>query len=409
MAGVSEGPGTLVFVGSNTTGSGESLLRIALGKGYDAVVLSATPERHSFVERAGARLLVIPDYSLSCVLEEIRKRSETREIRPVGVTTSSEFGLVPAALAAKSLGLPARDYAPLVLCRNKLLQRLALLHADVRAPRFVPVLHTPGVEPVLPELPLPFVLKPLAASGSEGVRLIGSPSEFVRHLSTIGAHGLADYEPVALAEEHIVGAQYSVECFDGRVVAITANHLSEPPLFIETGHDSPAVLDATDETSIRRASTVTLQGLGLVQGPAHLEFRMRGSEAWLIEANARVAGGLIPELVRRSLGVDLLEASLAFALGTPVSLDPRVAAHCSIRFLVATGCGHLLRVEGLEVAPTLPHVVEVGILSALHQYERPSGDFRDRVAYVMTEAVSPSLASTSADVARSSLRIVHAS
>ena len=141
--------------------------------------------------------------------------------------------------------------------------------------------------------------------------------------------------PGALVEEYIDAQEFSVEIFHGSVAAIVRKHLGSLPYFVETGHDIPSGLSASDgagSENSRWRPSVPWDSVGLgTRGD-----RKRGSRMAIVEVNARPASGMIPELVRRHCGADLVRLQVGAALGRSAEVS-RVAdiRAASIRFLVA--------------------------------------------------------------------------
>jgi cysteine synthase A len=114
----------------------------------------------------------------------------------------------------------------------------------------------------------------------------------------------------------------------------------------------PAPLPAITAGELIETACTALKPVGWTFGPAHTELKLAPDGPRVVEVNPRLAGGMIPELVRLSTGVDLIEQQLLAALGRPLDLAPRTTGHAGIRFLVADRGGVLRGVDGLDVAGT---------------------------------------------------------
>lgn len=145
--------------------------------------------------------------------------------------------------------------------------------------------------------------------------------------------------------------------------------------------------------------------LGLGWGAAHVELRLDGPLAKVIEVNPRLAGGMIPELVRRACGVDLVRAQVLAALGRPAAPTRGMYGRASIRFLTADRDGILAPdlCEPTARAHRVPGVVEAAFYRAPGEPVGPATDFRGRLGHVIALADHPLQAAAAADRAVAAL------
>jgi cysteine synthase A len=192
-----------------------------------------------------------------------------------------------------------------------------------------------------------------------------------------------------LVESLLAGPEFSVETFtlaSGRteVLGITTKHLSPPPLFVEMGHDFPSVLESAAAARLTGAVLAALQAVGYDCGPAHTEIRLTPDGGpVVVEINPRLAGGMIPELVRLALGVDLVEALFDHLSDRPVDLRSTRDEWASIRFLTASRHGRLAAVAGLQEARQLATVGEVNVSVGPGAEVRPAEEATHRLGYVI--------------------------
>src|SRR5579871_1154680 len=127
----------LLLVESNTSGTGGQFVEAAQRLGFQAMLLTTDPARYSFVQENGVQTLQVNTSSVPDLFHAVEEVSRGHAI--IGVTTSSEYYLVTAALLARVLGLPAANPDHLSICRNKTLQRNCLSAAGLRVPRYLGV------------------------------------------------------------------------------------------------------------------------------------------------------------------------------------------------------------------------------------------------------------------------------
>lgn len=179
---------------------------------------------------------------------------------------------------------------------------------------------------------------------------------------------------MALVEEYLDGPEYSVEMFStaGRAhfVGITAKVVGGAPFFVECGHHYPATLEPGPADRTVALVRAALEAVGVREGPTHAEVRWTPTGPAVVEINVRLAGGMIPELIRLTEGIDLVEQQLRAATGLPVHLTrmPTQTPSAGIRFLVASSPGLLREITGADEARALPGIAQV--------YVRPMSDLR---------------------------------
>ncbi|MET8081474.1 pyridoxal-phosphate dependent enzyme [Streptomyces sp. NPDC005303] len=402
----------LLFVESNTTGTGMLALTTAVRLGLEPVLFVVDPDRYQGLEETGCRVVV-------CDTDDpqgLRKAAEEAagDCEVAGVTTTSEYYLVQAAALAEGLGVAANPAAALAVCRDKSATRRMLLAHGVGQPRFAEVRDPAEVAAAVATVGLPCVVKPVDESGSHEVLWCGdvaTATEQVRKLLTVtcNVRGQASARRV-LVEEFLTGPEFSAEMFlaDGEAhcVGITQRTVSELPYFVETGHLFPAVLPPERATAMADTARRSLEAVGLTRGPAHVELRLTADGPTVIEINARLAGGMIPELIRPATGIDLLGQQIRAAAGLPLNLTPERSRSAGIRFLIAAEEGRLASVEGVERAGAVAEVERVTVTAAVGRPVRPVREAYDRLGHVIAVGEGPEQVTTALDAAFAELAIV---
>jgi biotin carboxylase len=398
----------VLFVESNTSGTGALFVHTARAIGYAPVLVTARPEKYAYLARPGApEVVVVPRVDEDAVEALVRERFGGGE-GVAGITSTSEYFVAAAAAAAARFGLPGPDAARVRAARDKSRQREVLAAAGVPVPAFRAVRSADEAVAAAREIGGPVVVKPVDGSGSVGVRACASPGEVREHAARLLAppEGAGGEAPRALVEELVEGAEFSVELFSGRVVGVTRKHLGAPPFFVEAGHDYPADVPAADARALAETALRGTALLGLGWGPLHWELRLRDGQALPIEVNPRLAGGFIPELVRHAQGIDLIRETLRLVVGETPELEPARRRHASIRFLFAPGDGRLAAVQGVDEALDHPGVGDVSLYRSAGDELAVHGDFRDRIGHVIACADTPAAARAAAERARDTVRIV---
>lgn len=395
----------VLFIESNTSGTGRLFVHTARGMGYRPVLITARPAKYAYLSQPGAPEVVEAATGDEDALHALIAERFAGGAEVAGITSSSEYFIATAAALARRFGLPGPDAASVRGARDKSRQREVLAAGGLPAPAFRVVASVGQAVAAAAEIGFPVVVKPVGGSGSVGVRACAHADEVREHAESlfVPAEGEA---PRALVESLIEGDEFSVEVFSGRIVGITRKHLGRPPFFVEAGHDYPAAVP--EEVAAALADTVTRGTalLGLGWGPLHWELRMSGGRAYPIEVNPRLAGGFIPELVRHAQGIDLIRETLRLVVGRTPGLAAMRHGHASIRFLFAPAEGRLADASGRGAALGQPHVEDVALYRKIGDALTIEGDFRDRIGHVLACAERPEVAAAAAERARDSIRVV---
>ena len=215
--------------------------------------------------------------------------------------------------------------------RHKDRMRVAWEAVGLRVPRYR-VLHRKTDLRPLATWRFPVVLKPTAMMGSRGVikvdrfadlahcwQLPFDADEDMRIGDELWSMAeLFDIPQAALAEEYVDGPEFSAEgvVVQGayHLVGITAKSSGGAPYFDEVGHLFPAPnLPAPAQRQIGPVLAAAHRALGLRNSVTHTEFRVDDKGICLMELNARIPGGHIPDLVELVTGIDLVAVAAQVA------------------------------------------------------------------------------------------------
>jgi biotin carboxylase len=380
----------LVFVESNTSGTGRLFARAAAQCGYLPVLLAKDPSKYPYIHQDSV------DY-VSCdtsSLQELQKIAEKLMLNGgiAGIFSSSEYFIETAAALSRVFRLSGNDPAVLKICRNKWLQRTRMQAAGFPTPKFRCLTSTHEVGEVLQAIGLPAILKPPVGTGSVGVKLCATKEEAIEHAAqllqrTVNERGMAVL-PEALVEEYLEGPEFSVETFGDEVIGITRKHLSREPFFVETGHDFPADLGPEISGPINETVLKALRCLGLLWGPAHTELRWTVAGPAIIEINPRLGGGFIPELVRLATGVDMIRETVKLAANSAADMRPTRKEFASIRFLIPSRNGIIRNVKGVNEASQIEGVADIQVYKKIGEQVQLENDFRDRIGHIISHSSS---------------------
>ncbi|WP_224250217.1 ATP-grasp domain-containing protein [Hyalangium gracile] len=405
-----------VFVESNTTGTGRLAVERLLEQQQRVTFVTRQPGKYPFLARQAAsptlRVVEVETNEAEAVTASL---TELHAREPIdALLTFSTFYVPLVATLAARLGLRYLNPRTALICHEKYEARKVLREKGLPTPEFWLLTSEEEALEVRERVTYPCVIKPPAESGSTGVRQVKDRAEFLEHYRALSSRKVNERgQPLpghVLVESLLKGPEFSVETVtlapgDTRIIGVTRKYLSPPPHFVEMGHDFPAGMPAADRQALEKAALAALEAVGFDLGPAHTEIRLCPQGPVVIEINPRLAGGMIPELVRLATGVDLLEVLLDQLLGKPVDPSPRSLGTASIRFLTSNRRGRLTAVHGVEEARKLETVRELSVDKGPGTLVRPPESATDRLGYIIASGMERPRVQSEVDQALSLVKL----
>jgi S-sulfo-L-cysteine synthase (3-phospho-L-serine-dependent) len=383
----------ILFIESNTTGSGVTAVKVSQKLGLCPVLIAETPTRYPDIIETGCEILTCNTNRLESLINAIEGYCTTEEL--CGCLSTSEYYLEAAAMLASKYGLFGNSLQSVQTCRNKVLTRSILAKHNFLQPRYAVVDNVEQCATTACIVGLPCVVKPPDDSGSNNVVLCRTQQEVLD--ATIKILQLSrnsrgqDILHSVLIEEYQSEPEYSVEmftwCGKSYCLGITQKTISGTPYFIESRHVFPALLSKHVENEIILTVEQALRRVGLSIGPSHTEVKWTSEGCSIIEVNARLGGGMIPELIRLVTGVNVMEEYIKCLMGFPPNLDLRYTGYAGIQFFMSNQNGTVNQINGAELASKLPGVKDVKINCSSGTEVRIPRNFSERLGYVI--AVGP--------------------
>jgi biotin carboxylase len=289
-----------------------------------------------------------------------------------------DAGVVIAALASESLGLPHNPPAAAAATRDKHAMRLALSRGEVPQPSFAAFARGQDPTAAAAAIGFPLVVKPLSLSGSQGVIKVDSPDQLPSVIGRVFdiAKSAGDDGGRVLLEQFVPGPEVAVEgMLWGGVLEVLAifdkpDH-PDGPYFEETIYVTPSRLDRATQDEIERVTQAAITAIGLKEGPVHAELRVDRRKPSVIEVAGRSIGGICG----RALSFGLLDTSLEtlilrHALGRRRGL-PRTRNASGVMMLPIAGPGTLAAIGGLEDAGKVDGIDAIEITAPIGTHLRP--------------------------------------
>lgn len=408
--------GTIVFIEANTSGTGMLALHTTRAMGLSPLFLTSKPARYAGLEPFQDAVIVCDTNDLAALRTTIEEFQSTSAAPLAGITTTSEFYIETVAVLCQEYSLPGNPPAALHACRNKAHTRTALAAAGIHQPHFAifpPDSSLTDLPAQLETIGLPCVVKPADDSGSNEVllcRSFATAQAQIEHIWTLTRNVRSQpTAATALVEQYLAEPEYSVEMFvwnDTCVwIGVTEKHVAGLPYFVEHRHIFPAPLTPAITTHICTAVEQAIRTLGLRLGPIHTEIKLTPQGCAIIEVNARLAGGMIPELIRLTTDIDLLEQQLYAATNQRPQLEGQPKGYAGIQFLLPKIPGQLQTIEGADQAKAVAGVHQVAITAKPHQPIQLARSAYDRLGFVIATGATPEIVDAALMQALASLSV----
>lgn len=283
------------------------------------------------------------------------------------ISFGSDAALPSAAYVAETLGLPTNPRASVDTLSNKHLFRAYLRDHGFNCPQtvsFAADAQAAEVQALCEGMQYPVVLKPTDSSGSKGVSIIDAPSE-ERFAEALAKAGEFSRNRVLVAEEYLtyeypylVGGDIFVAqgevTFWGLMACLRDTKVAG---LVPVGKAYPVQLDPVVLERLKAEVQRLVTSLDLQFGEMNLEVVIGpGGVPYIIELGGRAGGNLIPQQLADISGIDLVEASVRFAMGD-FAMDTHFAGNGAA---VATHVVHAAQtgtLESISYDPELaPHI-----------------------------------------------------
>lgn len=363
------------------------------------------PENKSNYSDERYHSLLLFDYlktnNLYNILEGVHKAT------PIdAIITLTEKALPLVTKASEYLGLKCTPSEVIELIHDKSKMRTFLSSFDDYS--------IPFSQPSTPEdlikfsenYGFPFIVKPQSGVGSQGVHKINKASD----LSLIKSYS------DLIAEQYILGDEYSVECFSfngkSELISITEKKLlggENSVNFTEVGHCIPAAISDRKRKHIESYVSKFLDIIGLKDGPSHTEIKVENDTIRIIETHNRIGGDRISSLVKLSTGIDLVELSILWPLNMCKPIEETVSNQraASIRFFNPK-VGKLTSIDGYNTVKHSPDVVEIELHCQEGDTIKPIANSFNRYGFVIATGNNANQASENAEKATSRIRFNYA-
>jgi biotin carboxylase len=317
-----------------------------------------------------------------------------RRIGPDGVLTVASDRAVPVvAEIAEALDLPGIGREAARYATNKIAMRYVLGRAGVPQPVWAAARGMgDGLKAAVSAVGFPAVFKPADSAGQRGISVARSLDEAVPSVKS-ALEASAGHE--AIVEQFVEGTELNCLAVAraGEVIVLTLSERRRPGgegFGVCLAHVFPAPVAREAAAEAERVASEAVRAIGLRDSVAYPQLLVSADGVRLVEIAARVPAGLMDEVARLGVGIDLVQVALLQALGEPVPdelLRPRTPQPLAIRFLTAQPgplpVGVVRSVNGLDRALASAGVVAADTYIVPGETIRPARVDGDRRGYVI--------------------------
>ena len=384
---------TIIFIGSNKSGTSREALKIANQMGYFIVLFT---DRAKFIEQkeefSEVHLMIFQKDLLNenVILDEVSTLIKSGKDIKACISLIDPF-VTFAAKLSEELGLVQLSSDALYKMENKMRFRMELRDFSY-SPYFdifdnqMSILYFS--EKVKEHLPL--VIKSPESNGSKDVILAETVTELKKGLTYLQKK---HSDSPILVEEYLNGPQYLIEVLVYKktvlIVGIIEQQITKKKRFIVTGYLFPALLEPLNKKSLEETVYTIVNQLGLTNGSCHLEMRLINNEWKLIEINPRISGGAMNLIIQNGTGTNLVKEILKLHLGEEPTIVNERKQYVYTHYITVEKRGFLVKVTGKNKAKKHTGVKEVYIKPRKGSILMPALSMGDRYAYIMATADTP--------------------
>lgn len=284
-----------------------------------------------------------------------------RELNIDGIMTfASDVSTPTVSYVAEHLGVPGGPALVAETMSNKAKFRMFQQDQGLDSPGFVVGQCLKNIQDEIEALSPPLMFKPVDTSGSRGISSVGDKNYNTLSMAFDHAQSFSRSKLVCV-EEFVPGTDVSGDGFlvDGQLFAVITRKYKRG--FVPIGHSVPTNISEEKQARVLAEVSATCRKLGYTDGPLDFDVRVSSERTVILEMSPRLGGNGIPMLITRATDVDLIGATLFFALGHSVALPPEPEFVRSCASWVF-GSNHTGRLEAIaseaDLRATVPEVFE---------------------------------------------------
>ncbi|KOP80365.1 biotin carboxylase [Lysinibacillus sp. FJAT-14745] len=395
---------TIIFIGTNKSGSSREAIRAAEKLGYFTVLFTnnekqiqqrkAYPDVH--------KMIFIDTSNIEVMSKEIDK------LFNIGLDIKTIVSFVDpfvhiASILCDEFCYNLTSSTAIEIMEDKEKTR-DFLKNQPYSPNFV--LKKPN-ESLSNNMEFPLIVKSPKSTGSKDVLLATNKSQLDKHLEFLQSKNPNE---TVMIEEYIEGPQYLVEALvykrQAQIIGIIKQEITKGKRFIITGYGVLVEPPKDIQTGLEEVLNSIVKAFNIETGTLHLELRLTKNGWKLIEINPRISGGAMNNMLKAALGISLVEETLKLFLGEQPNVKPRYKKFVFTKYVIVEKKGILERVIGKNRATNSTGVVEVFVKPRKGTLLTPPLSMGHRYAYVIAEGATLAEAKNNAITAAKEIKFL---
>ncbi|MBU8879958.1 ATP-grasp domain-containing protein [Bacillus sp. FJAT-29790] len=383
---------TIIFIGTNKSGSSREAVKAAEQLGYFTVVFTNNEKQlHQRKEYIDVHEMILVDTTkLSEMKAEIKKlRSRGMDIKTIVSFIDSYVHI--ASILCEEFCQSYISSNAISKMENKEETRVFLKNQPY-TPKFAIIKPDELIsfEKVSKKLNFPVMVKSPKSTGSKDALFAEDKEQLDKHTLRLREK---NPDEAIIIEEYFDGDQYLVEAlvYNNKILiaGILEQEITRGKRFIITGYGVMVNVPREIITGIERILHSVVSQFGIKNGPLHLEIRRNNKKDWkLIEINPRISGGAMNKMLQAAFGYNLVEGTLKLCLGEKPTLIPTCRNYVFTQYIVLSKSGILEKVTGKGRASKSPGVVEAYVKPRKGAKLTPPLSMGHRYAYVIAAGSS---------------------
>lgn len=282
-----------------------------LGNKEDIVIFTSSETYEEFCHKGFLEVLSFDSYEKNTEIENsiihLNKKYQFSKLIAL-----SEYDILRAGKLRSILNIPGQNFFSSTAFRDKLLMKQTASYGGIRVPEFNQIFSKDNIIHFVQNNHFPVILKPISASGSEGVMVLKNEQNLQELLTEFDDFESGNYE----VETFIDGTMYHVDglvakghlifCSVSKYYNGCLEYQSNNPLSSFTLSDTNPLKHA-----IIKETEKLLEAMPTPEDTSfHAEFFVNNEgEIYLCEVASRTGGGKIGRVVELKYGLNLNQAS----------------------------------------------------------------------------------------------------
>lgn len=393
---------TIIFIGTNKSGSSREATKAAEKLGYFTVLF--TSNERQFEQRTQYedihKMVLIDTTNIEAMKVQIVKLQQLGFDIKLIVSFVDPYVHV-ASLLSEYFCNNLTSPKAIEIMEDKEQTRQFLVDKTY-SPRFN--VTQPG-EQLTEKLTFPVIIKSPKSTGSKDVLFANNKKEYEKHISTL--QNKYPTEPI-ITEEYIKGEQYLVEVVvekqQPHIIAVIKQDITKGKRFIITGYQLYANVPKELLEGLKTLCQSIVESFELEIGAFHLELRLTNNGWKLIEINPRISGGAMNKMIEAAFGINLVEQTLKLYLGEQTDFTPTHAHYVYTKYLIVHHKGILEKITGKHRALKSPGIYDIYVKPKKGTVLIPPLSMGHRYAYIIAQGSTIKEAVARANRAASEIR-----